>query len=107
MKKRPKKFPVRYENGIRYITQKDTTKEAEKAFESFLPWLTRQRQIARFGRFDEELVKKWVREDIDHVKDKGFDEDKLDALHDAYPNMPRRAPRKKVKKNLTRMVCQK
>lgn len=100
--KRPKKFPVKYEKGIRYVTRKDTTKEAEKAFETFCAYQIRQMLVARYGRSDEELVKKQVRENIDHLKAEGFVDDEylhfLDLCRNAYISMPRRKPRKKPKK---------
>jgi hypothetical protein len=97
--KRPLKFPLKFEKGIREITNKDTTKEALKAFTVLLLSELRGIQVAKFGRFDEALLQKQLRENIERFREKGFEEEWLfERLRREYIKLPRRAPRKRVKK---------
>ena len=93
-----KKYPCKFEKGIRVITRKDTTKEALKPFEDLLLSDRRGFQVAKFGRFDETLAQKEARELIEYFRANGFLEHELEHLRYAYAKLPRRAPRKKVKK---------
>src|SRR5262245_6157698 len=99
--KRPLKFPLKYEKGIRLITRKDTTKEAEKAFTVFYLFKIRELQIAKYGRSDEALVQKLAKENVEYLRGLGqgaFDEAFFNCCKYDYAQMPRRAPRKRVKK---------
>jgi len=97
--KRPLKFPLKYEKGIRLITRKDTTKEAEKAFEEFYLFQIRELQIAKYGKSNEALVQKVAKENVEYLRGQGaFDEAFFNQCKYHYAQMPRRAPRKRVKK---------
>jgi len=101
MKKRPKKFPVKYEQGIRYITGKRTTKEAEKPFRECLMYDIRRRQPYRSAKLEERIARIF-NEVIENFRVNGFTDDGLinwlDRLRNCYMQMPRHKPRKKVKK---------
>jgi hypothetical protein len=104
MKKRPKKFPVKYENGTIYVTQKGTAKKAEKPFRECLMydiWKTQWSKGYRGVKL-EERVARIFNEVIEDLRVNGFTDDAvinwLDHLRNCYVKMPRRAPRKKVKK---------
>jgi hypothetical protein len=99
--RRPLKFPLKYEKGIRLITRKGTAKEAEKPFREFLAHKIRETEVAR-GRYRaaalDTIVAQFVEETIEVLQEKGFDEDYLEMCRRGYAEMPRRAPRKRPKK---------
>jgi hypothetical protein len=105
--KRPLKFPLKYEKAIRLITRKGTAKEAERPFKEMLVSQFRHFQIAKRGRADERMLQEKVEELVQHLKEKGFDQSFFEICCRDYAAMPRRAPRKKVKKNLTGRDCRK
>ena len=96
--KRPLKFPLKYEKAIRLITRKGTAKEAERPFKEMLVSQSRSLQIAKRRRTDERLVQERVEELVQHLRKEGFDEIFFELCCSDYAAMPRRAPRKKVKK---------
>ena len=96
--KRQLKFPLKFEKGIRYVTNKRTTTEARKAFEKFYLLKIRELQIAKWGVVNEQLVQKRLAENIAGFQQSGFDQESAEWLRREYVKMPRRAPRKKVKK---------
>jgi hypothetical protein len=98
--KRPLKFPLKYEKGIRLITRKGTAKEAEKAFRDLYIFEIRNLQIRKWGKANEERVQEIVKENIEHLRTVGFDEVFYFRCQDDYAQMPRRAPRKKMRKSL-------
>ncbi len=98
--RRPLKFPLKFEKGIRGrdgITRKRTTKEALKAFESFLLIKLRERCQRKFGRIDESWVQRELREALEMLRQEGFTRERFEFLRDEYQT-GRRAPRKRVKK---------
>jgi hypothetical protein len=95
---RPLKFPLKYEKGIRYVAPKGTTNEAEKPFREMLAFRIGHLQMAKRGKADEKLVQKKVEEIIDDLKENGFDQPFFEMCCHDYAAMPRRALRKKVKK---------
>jgi hypothetical protein len=92
------KFPLKYGKGIIGITRKRTVKKAEKAFQEFSVYQFRHFEIARHGAADEARIKEKVKEYIDHLREFGFDEAHFHLCQHDYARMPRRAPRRKVKK---------
>jgi hypothetical protein len=97
--KRPLKFPLKFEKGIREITRKRTTKEALKAFKDFYVFKVREGQVSKWGRVDEALAQELLRENIEGFREKGFEEEEFfETMRRDYAAMSRRAPRKKVKK---------
>jgi hypothetical protein len=97
--KRPLKFPLKFEKGIREITRKRTTKEAVKAFEVFYLFKVREGQVVKWGRVDEALAQKLLRENMEGFREKGFEEEWwFEMARCDYAKMKRRVPRKKVKK---------
>ena len=96
--KRPLRFPLKFEKGIREITNKDTTKEALKPFEVLLLSELRAIQVGKFGRVDEALLREQLRENIEYFRANGFSKEWFERLRHAYTAVPRRAPRKRVKK---------
>ena len=96
--KRPLKFPLKFEKGIREIARKHTTKEALKAFKIFYLSKLRELQGARWGKVNEALAQEQLRENIEKFREKGFDQEFFELLQREYIQMPRTAPRKKVKK---------
>ena len=96
--KRPLKFPVKYDKAIIGITRKRTVKEADKAFRAFYVFQIHKFQIAKWGNANEERVQQIVEENIEHLRTVGFDEGFYHNCQHDYAAMPRRAPRKKVKK---------
>ena len=83
------KFPLKFERGIIKITRKRWVKEAEKAFNSYYAWLW-------------ENIQEWARpvleKDIESAHKVGWSYDSFRRHLKRYAQMPRRAPRKKVKK---------
>jgi hypothetical protein len=96
--KRPLKFPLKFEKGIRIVTRKRTATEAMPAFKKFYAWSVRQMQKAKWGAVNESLVDERVRENIEGLRKTGFDKDFLELCRHDYSTMSRRAPRKKIKR---------
>jgi hypothetical protein len=82
--KRPLKFPLKFEKGIRFITGKRTTTEAKKAFKDFYLFKLRQFQIAKWSVVDEELAQKRLAENIESFQEKGFDKADCEGLKRDY-----------------------
>jgi hypothetical protein len=95
--KRPLKFPLKFDKGIRLITRKRTTREAMKQFKSFYLFEIREFQIAKWGKMNEALARKRLEENIEGFRESGFDQEWFERLCRDYEAMPRRARRKKVK----------
>jgi hypothetical protein len=87
--KRPLKFPLKFEKGIRLITRKQTATKAEKAFNSYYSWLLEN--IYEHAR--PELEK-----EIESARKAGWSDYSIRLHRRKYVQMPRRKPRKKVKK---------
>ena len=98
--KRPLKFPLKFEKGIRFITGKRTATEARKAFKDFYLFKLRHFQKARWGAVDEQLAQKRLAENIEGFQEKGFEKAVCEGLKRDYQQLPRRAPRKRVKKEV-------
>lgn len=95
--KRPLKFPLKFEKGIREITNKDTTKEALKAFKFLLLSELHGIQLGKFGRVDEALLQQDLQRTIEGFREIGFDKEWCEGLRRKYIELPRRKPRKKAK----------
>jgi hypothetical protein len=105
--KRPLKFPLKFEKGIREITRKRTTKEAMKAFNIFYLSQLRESQVRKYGKVNEALAQADLQETFQVLREKGFEQGFFEMARCDYEKMPRRARRKKVKKNLTRTASRK
>jgi hypothetical protein len=95
--KRTLKFPLKFEEGIRNITRKRTTKQALKAFEKFYLSKLLHFQMVRFGNTDEAIAREELRDIIEALREKGFEQDDCEWLKRGYQERPRHRPRKKVK----------
>jgi hypothetical protein len=87
--KRPLKSPVPFEKGKRLITNKRTKKQADKAFNSYYAWLWENISESQQSVLEKE---------IESARKTGWSYDSIRLHRRKYVQMPRRAPRKKSKK---------
>jgi len=105
------KFPLKYEKGKRFITRKDSTKEAVRPFDALCNDLYgskfRQYYLGKFPNSDEKVIQKLVQKRVEEMKqifrEKGFDQQDYEQCCNHYDQMKGRAPRKKVRKRLDAM----
>jgi len=95
--KRPLKFPLKFERGIKEITRKRTTKEALKAFKSFVLEKLLAKQKRKFGNTNKTIAQQELHEALEVLQEEGFTQSRFESLRSEYVKMPRRAPRKKVR----------
>ena len=96
--KRPLRFPLKFEKGIREVTGQRTTTPAMKAFGELLSSKIRDLEKYNRGSVNEERVQEKLRETLEVLRERGFDQSYFEMMRREYLKLPRRAPRKRVKK---------